>query len=204
MKNQTKTYVSDIAFTPAVKAFQEIHKSRRNYEKIEEFGGWQSKVTPQLASFLETMDSFYFSTATADGQPYVQHRGGPKGFLKIIDSKTLAFTDFIGNKQYISIGNLSENNKAYIFLMDYANQTRVKIWGTAKVVTGNDELERSFSDTTYNATVERTIIFTIEAWDKNCRQHIVQRFTQEDISKITTPLQNKIKELKTIIKANLF
>ena len=125
-------HTSDIAFTPAVKEIQEKKHSRRGYSRMEESGGWQSEVTPQLENFLSTIDSFYFSTSNAEGQPYTQHRGGPKGFLKPIDNKTLAFSDFSGNRQYISVGNLSENNKAFIFMMDYPSKTRIKIWGTAK------------------------------------------------------------------------
>jgi len=124
-------YTSDIAFTPSVKAIQEKYHSRGIYERMEQSGGWQSEVTPQLEQFLSTMDSFYFGTASLNGQPYIQHRGGPKGFLKVLDNKTLAFADYAGNRQYISTGNLSENNKAFIFLMDYPNRTRIKIWGTA-------------------------------------------------------------------------
>ena len=118
MKKDKLEYTSDVAFTPAVKAMQEKYRSRASYARMEEMGGWQSEANPQLVGFLSTMDSFYFGTANADGQPYIQHRGGPKGFLKVLDEKRLAFADFVGNKQYISVGNLSENNKASIFLMD--------------------------------------------------------------------------------------
>jgi len=190
---------SDIAFTPAVKALQEKHNSRRSYERMEKMGGWQSEVTTDLSEFLSTMDSFYLGTTNSKGQPYIQHRGGPKGFLKVLDTKRLAFADFSGNKQYISIGNLSENNKAYIFLMDYRNQTRIKIWGTAEVVDDDTELITSLSDENYRAKLERAIVFTVEAWDINCRQHIKQRFTAEDIEKVTQPLYERIKELESLI-----
>ncbi len=161
--------------------------------------GWQNEVTPQLKHFLSTMDSFYLSTSNASGQPYIQHRGGPKGFLKVIDNKTLAFADFSGNRQYITTGNLSDNDKAFIFLMDYPSQTRIKIWGTAKVVEDDKELLESLSNASYKAKLERVIVFSVEAWDINCRQHIKQRFTQEDIKGITEPLEKKVLELETII-----
>jgi len=197
MKSNKLKYTSDIAFTPSVKVIQEKFHSRNSYARMEQSGGWQSDVTPQLTQFLSTMDSFYLSTSNASGQPYTQHRGGPKGFLKKIDSKTLAFADFSGNRQYITTGNLSENDKAFIFLMDYRSKTRIKIWGTAKVVENDKELLESLSDPSYKARLERVIVFTVEAWDVNCRQHIQQRFTQEDIKSITDPLENKIAELHT-------
>jgi len=202
MKNHELKYTSDIAFTTSVKAIQEKNHSRGSYARMEQSGGWQSEITPSLTQFLNTIDSFYLSTSNASGQPYTQHRGGPKGFLKALDNKRLAFADFFGNKQYISIGNLSENNKAFIFLMDYPNKTRIKIWGTAEVIDDDKELLNSLSDSSYKARVERAIIFTVKAWDVNCRQHIQQRFTQEDIKVITDPLDKKIIELETILKNN--
>ena len=193
-------YTSDIAFTPAIKVLQEKYNSRRSYERMEKMSGWQSEVTPHLEQFLNIMDSFYLGTTNSNGQPYIQHLGGPKGFLKVLDHKTLAFADFTGNKQYISTGNLSENNKAFIFLMDYPNKTRIKVWGTAKAVDDDKELLESLTDPAYKARVERAIVFTVEAWDVNCPQHIKQRFTQEDLEAITEPLTEKIKDLESIIK----
>ena len=192
-------YTSDIAFTPTVKKIQEKKHSRSGYARMEESGGWQSEVTPQLENFLGTMDSFYLSTSNEEGQPYTQHRGGPKGFLKSIDNKTLAFADYSGNRQYITVGNLSENNKAFIFLMDYLSKTRIKVWGTAKVVEDDKELLESLSDPSYKARLERVIVFTVEAWDVNCRKHIQQRFTAEDIEKITDPLNERIKQLEILL-----
>jgi len=192
MKSDKLKYTSDIAFTPSVKAIQEKFHSRSSYARMEQSGGWQSDITPQLTQFLSTMDSFYLSTSNASGQPYTQHRGGPKGFLKVIDNKTLAFADFSGNRQYITTGNLSDNDKAFIFLMDYPSQTRIKIWGTAKVVEDDKELLESLSNASYKARLERVIVFSVEAWDINCRQHIKQRFTQEDLKAITDPLDKKI------------
>lgn len=189
-------YTSDIAFTPAVKKLQEKFGSRKGYGRMEISGGWQQEINSNLSHILKGMDSFYFATSNSNNQPYIQHRGGPKGFLKVLDNKRLAFADFSGNKQYISIGNLSENNKSYIFLMDYANQTRIKIWGTVEVVENDTELINSLSDENYNAKSERAIIFTVEAWDVNCRQHIQRRFTIEQIEEVTKPLYDKIKALK--------
>ena len=200
MKSNKLKYTSDIAFTPSVKVIQEKFHSRSSYARMEQSGGWQSEVTEELTQFLNNMDSFYLSTSNVSGQPYTQHRGGPKGFLKAIDNKTIAFADFSGNKQYITAGNLSENNKAFIFLMDYPSKTRIKIWGTAKVIEDDKELLESLSNSSYNARLERVIVFTVEAWDVNCRQHIQQRFIDEDIKSITDPLNKKIVELETIIK----
>ena len=128
---------SDIAFTPAVKRVQDRKGSRKGYAKMEEKGGWRDTITEDLARFIDRRDSFYLGTASADGQPYIQHRGGKPGFLKVLDEKTLAFADFRGNRQYITSGNLSENDKAYIFLMDYPSRSRVKIWGRARVSVAN-------------------------------------------------------------------
>lgn len=200
MINNPIKYTSDVAFTPAVKKLQEKNNSRRNYARMEQSRGWQSQITPQLEHFLQIMDSFYFSTANSQGQPYVQHRGGPKGFLKVLDHKTLAFADFAGNQQFITTGNLSENNKAYIFLMDYPNRRRIKIWGTAKIISNDEKLLASLSDPSYQARPERAILFTVSAWDSNCPQHIKQRFTKEDIQEITKPLYKKIETLEAIIK----
>ena len=147
----------------------------------EHRGGWSERVTPQLADFIEARDSFYLGTASAAGQPYIQHRGGPPGFLKVIDEQTLAFADFTGNAQYISIGNLMENDKAFIFLMDYPGRQRIKIWGTARYVEDDEALLGSLVDPDYGARPERAIVFTITAWDRNCPQHITPRYTVEEM-----------------------
>jgi len=188
-------YPSDIVFTPAVKKIQKNHKSRYSYARMEQFSGWNNKVTPELKDFLSTMDSFYFGSANSNGQPYIQHRGGVKGFLQAIDDETLAFADFSGNKQYISVGNLSENDKATIFLMHYATQTRIKIWGTAHVDNA-ENLINSLQSDSYPAKIERAIVFKVKAWDVNCKQHIKQRYTAEEIKKITDPLHDKINSLE--------
>lgn len=163
---------SDIAFTPAVKAQQDRLGSRRTYARWEVNHGLQREITDELARFVSERDSFYLGTASADGQPYIQHRGGPQGFLKVLDSRTLAFADFGGNRQYISIGNLSENSRAFLFLMDYANGIRIKLWGAAEFVEDDPELLESLTDPSYDATPERAIRFRVDAWDRNCRQYI--------------------------------
>ncbi|WP_412986591.1 pyridoxamine 5'-phosphate oxidase family protein [Pontimicrobium sp. IMCC45349] len=187
-------YPSDIVFTPSVKKFQEYYKSRNSYARMEKTRGWNTKATNDLAKFLTEIDSFYLGTANLNGQPYIQHRGGNKGFLKVIDEEHLGFVDFSGNKQYISIGNLSENSKATIFLMHYPSQTRIKIWGTAKVIEDTNTIMLLKDD--YNAKVERAIVFKIVAWDINCRQHIKQRYSIDQIEKIIEPLKKRINELE--------
>jgi predicted pyridoxine 5'-phosphate oxidase superfamily flavin-nucleotide-binding protein len=163
---------TDVAFTPAVKAQQERLGSRAGYARWEESRGFGREVSDDLARFVAERDSFYLGTASADGQPYIQHRGGPRGFLKVLDARTLAFADYGGNRQYISIGNLSENPRAFLFLMDYEAAERVKVWGTAEFVEDDPQLMGSLSDPGYPAVPERAIRFRIEAWDRNCRQHI--------------------------------
>jgi predicted pyridoxine 5'-phosphate oxidase superfamily flavin-nucleotide-binding protein len=153
-------------------------------------------VTPDLAEFLAGLDMFYLGTASAEGQPCIQYRGGSPGFLKMLDERTLAFADFGGNRQYLTVGNLSENPKAFIFLMDYANQQRVKLWGTAKVVEDDAELLERLRDPDYPGKVERAIVFTVEAWDINCPQHIHQRFSQRQVQPVIEQLQHRITELE--------
>ena len=194
-----KKYVSDIAFSGTVKNVQEENGSRNSYAKMEQSVGWQSSVDQRLAKFIEQRDSLYFGTANAEGQPYIQHRGGPKGFLKVLDDKTLAFADYSGNMQYITVGTLRENNKAYIFLIDYPTRTRMKIWGTAKVVENDATLLAQLHSADYKAKPERAIVFTVEAWDVNCPQHIQQRFTMEELKPEFDKLNNRIKELETEI-----
>jgi predicted pyridoxine 5'-phosphate oxidase superfamily flavin-nucleotide-binding protein len=163
---------SDIAFTPTVKAIQERRGSRAAYQKMEQTRGWHTTVTPEIAAFITERDSAYLATANAAGQPYVQHRGGPPGFIRVIDPRTLGFADYVGNHQYITTGNLAENDRAFLFLMDYAHQRRVKIWGRARVVENDPELMATLMPAGYDATPEQVILFAIEAWDMNCHQHI--------------------------------
>jgi predicted pyridoxine 5'-phosphate oxidase superfamily flavin-nucleotide-binding protein len=193
-----RQYPSDIAFTPAVKGVQTAKGSRARYAEAER-RGWRARVTPDLAEFLAGLDMFYLGTASADGQPYIQYRGGPPGFLKVLDEKTLGFADFDGNRQYVTLGNLSENPRAFLFLMDYVNSQRVKLWGTARVVEGDAELLDRLRDPGYPGKVERAILFTIEAWDINCPQHIHKRFSESQVRPVIERLQRRISELEALL-----
>ena len=194
-------YVSDVAFTPAVKAVQERLGSRAGYARMEEKGGWRDRITPDLAAFIAERDSLYLATASAEGQPYIQHRGGPKGFLKVLDERRLAFADFRGNRQYITVGNLSENERAFIFLMDYANRRRVKVWGRARYVEDDAALLDRLADADYEGRPERAILFEVEAWDVNCPQHITRRYTEDDIVAAFAKLHGRIAELEAELAA---
>ena len=194
-------FSSDIAFTPAVKAIQTQKGSRPAYARMEETSGWQTTVTPELTNFLMDLDMFYLGTANAHGQPYIQYRGGPPGFLRVLDENTLAFADFSGNRQYITLGNLSENPRAFLFLMDYANQRRIKLWGTAHVVENDPDLWNRLSDPSYQAKVERAILFKIDAWDVNCPQHIHRRFSHDQVAPVIEQLQARIRELEAKVHA---
>ena len=175
-------YASDVAFTPAVKAIQTRKGSRHGYARMEQAGGWQVAISDELADFIAAQTSIYLATANADGQPYIQHRGGPAGFIQVLDAHTLAFVDYAGNKQYISAGNLSENPKAHMFLMDYAHRQRIKIWGEARVVEGDEALIARLMPQGYKARPEQVILFAVTAWDANCPQHIPVRFEAADVT----------------------
>jgi uncharacterized protein len=187
---------SDIAFSPSVKAVQERRGSRKGYARMETKGGFATTIDANLASFIAGMRSFYLATASKDGQPYIQHRGGPQGFLRVIDEKTLAFADFSGNRQYISTGNLVENPRALLFLMDYENRQRVKIWGTARVIEDDAELIAKLFPKGYKARAEAAILFAVEAWDANCPQHIPQMLFAEDVAGVVVALQDRIAALE--------
>jgi predicted pyridoxine 5'-phosphate oxidase superfamily flavin-nucleotide-binding protein len=196
----TQTYASDVAFTPAVKAIQARKGSREAYARAEQ-QGWRTEVDEKLASFLAEANSFYFATASADGQPYIQHRGGPKGFLKVLDKQTLAFADYAGNQQFITQGNLTENPNAYIFIMDYAHRRRVKIWGEARVVEDDEALTASLMPKGYRARPEQVILFKIAAWDTNCPQHIPQKFDAVDVAAALAARDQRIVELEAEVAA---
>lgn len=187
---------SDIAFTPAVKAIQARKGSRTGYAHMEERGGWRTEIDEGLAAFIGEQTSFFLATATADGQPYIQHRGGPAGFIQILDRTTLAFADFSGNRQYITQGNLSENPKAYIFLIDYVNRRRVKIWGEARVVEDDPALTATLMPKDYKAKPEQAIVFKIHAWDTNCPQHIPMKFDAADVAAAVAARDARIAELE--------
>ena len=187
---------SDIAFTPTVKAIQAARGSRAAYARLEAGGGWQTRITPDLTGFIASARSFYLATATADGQPYIQHRGGPSGFLHVLDPGTLAFADFKGNRQFITTGNLADNPRAFIFLMDYAGRKREKIWGSARTVGDDAALLVRLVPEGYKARPEQAIVFEIAAWDTNCPQHIPQLFAAEDVGLTITQLQTRVRELE--------
>ena len=194
-------YSSDVAFTPAVKAIQTRKGSRDGYAEVEENGGWRTEVDERLAGSLAEANSFYLATASASGQPYIQHRGGPKGFVKVLDKNTLAFADYAGNRQYITQGNLSENPKAHIFLMDYAHRRRIKIWGEARVVDDDPALIKSLMPQGYRARPEHVILFKIAAWDTNCPQHIPQKFDAADVAQALAVRDQRIVELEAELAA---
>ncbi len=199
--SDVQTYSSDVAFTPSVKAIQARKGSREGYAGMEQRGGWRTGIDENLASFLGETNSFYLATATADGQPYIQHRGGPKGFIKILDRNTIAFADYSGNRQYITQGNLSENPKAHIFVMDYAHRRRVKIWGEARVVDDDPALTQSLMPKGYKARPEQVILFKISAWDTNCPQHIPHKFDAADVAQALAVRDGRIAELEAELAA---
>src|ERR1700704_2903792 len=195
------TFSSDVAFTPAVKAVQARKGSRSAYAHVEQHGGWRTEIDADLTAFLAAQDSMFLATASADGQPYIQHRGGPKGFIRILDNNTLAFADYSGNRQYITQGNLSENPKANIFLMDYAHRRRVKIWGEARVVDDDPALTKSLMPQGYKARPEQVILFKVSAWDTNCPQHIPQKFDAADVAAALASRDARITELEAELAA---
>lgn len=187
---------SDIAFTPRVKAIQAERGSRPNYARMEERGGFRTELTEDLAQFLAGIDTAFLATANAAGQPYTQHRGGPKGFIRILGPKTLGFADYKGNRQYITTGNLAENDRAFLFLIDYAHRRRVKIWGRARVVADDDALVARLMPEDYEARPEQVVLFEVEAWDINCPQHIPQKIDGADVARVLGGLQERIAALE--------
>jgi len=190
---------SDVAFSEAVKAIQTRKGSRASYAQIEARGGFATTITPDLAVFIAAQRSLFMATANRVGQPYIQHRGGPPGFLRVIDDRTLGFADYRGNRQYISQGNLGDNPKAYLFLIDYMNRRRIKIWGTARIIEGDDELIARLMPDGYKAKPEQVVLFTLTAWDANCPQHIPQRFEAEDVARALQERDEKIAALEAEI-----
>jgi predicted pyridoxine 5'-phosphate oxidase superfamily flavin-nucleotide-binding protein len=191
-----KTYSSDVAFTPAVKAVQVRKGSRRAYARVEAAGAWETRLGPDVTEFIEAQTSVFLATANAEGQPYIQHRGGPPGFLRVLDEHTIGFVDFTGNRQYVTLGNLTENPKVCLFLLDYAERQRVKIWGEPRVVEGDAALVSRLMPAGYDAKAEQVILITVLAWDANCRQHIPQKFDAAEVERAMGALKARIAELE--------
>ncbi len=179
-------------FSASVKAEQKRLGSRVRFEDRE----WKTEISDDLRQFLSVIDTCFLATADADGRPYVQHRGGPPGFLKTIGNRVLAFADFAGNHQYITLGHLAENDRAHLFLLHFATKQRVKLWGRARVVEGDAELMERLVDPAYKARPQRAIVFTIEAWDVNCQQHITARYSEAEIAPAVDRLAQRIRELE--------
>ena len=188
--------VSDIAFTPTVKAIQVERGSRTAYARMEVRGGFRTQITDDLVAFLAGVDTAYLATSNASGQPYAQHRGGPKGFIRMVDSQVIGFADYVGNQQYISTGNLMENGKAFMFLMDYANRRRIKLWGKARVVNDDPVLIARLMPEGYRAISLQAILFEIAAWDANCAKHIPQKLDAADVSQTVARLEANISALE--------
>jgi hypothetical protein len=186
---------ASLVFTPAAQQAQAERGSAKAYaQRLAE--GFPDTVTPELASFIAEQDTVFLATATADGAPYLQHRGGPKGFIKVVDERTLAFADYAGNKQYITLGNLSENDRAFLFLIDFATKSRIKVWGRARIVEGDAAMIEKLFEQGYRARAERVLLFTVEAWDVNCSSHITARFAEADIMAAAGALSDRIVALE--------
>jgi predicted pyridoxine 5'-phosphate oxidase superfamily flavin-nucleotide-binding protein len=186
---------SDIAFTPTVKAIQMERGSRAAYAKMEARGGFRTEISDDLVTFLADVDTAYLATSNASGQPYAQHRGGPKGFLRVVDSHTIGFADYTGNQQYITTGNLQENAKAFLFLMDYAHRSRIKVWGRARVVDSDPGLIARLMPEGYRAKPLQAVLFEVEAWDSNCSQHIPQKLDAADVAEAVARLEARVDAL---------
>src|SRR5262249_46423550 len=187
---------SDVAFTPAVKAEQERRGSRAAYARMEQADGWETRVTPELAAFLAERDSLYLGTASAAGQPYIQHRGGPPGFVRVLSEATLGFADYAGNRQYITLGNLAENERAFLFFMDYERRRRIKVWGRARVVEGDADLLARLEPEGYPARAARAIVFHVDAWDVNCPKHIPQKLDAATVEATLEGMESRIRALE--------
>jgi len=196
----TTIYASDVAFSNTVKAIQARKGSRPAYARMETGGSWESSITAELKGEIEAQTSVFLATVNAAGQPYIQHRGGPAGFLRVLDRHTIAFVDFAGNRQYITQGNLEENPKAHLFLIDYAHRRRIKVWGTARVVEGDEALLRRLMPEGYRARPEQVVLFTVTAWDVNCPQHIPQRFEAADVEAAIRTRDQRIAALEAEVE----
>lgn len=199
MDDDARGFVSDIAFTDRVKAVQARKGSREAYARMERGGGWRQAITPELQAEIESQISVFLATANAAGQPYIQHRGGPPGFLRVLDAHTIGFVDFAGNRQYITQGNLEENPKAHLFLIDYARRRRIKLWGEARIVERDQALVRALMPPDYRAKAEQVLLFAVAAWDVNCPQHIPQRFDAADVQAALAARDARIAELEAAL-----
>lgn len=184
------------AFTAGARALQERAGSRASYARLEARRAWERPLSPALTRFIAARDSFYLGTASADARPYVQHRGGPRGFLRVLGERTLGFADFSGNRQYISAGNLAENEHAFLFVIDHASRRRIKLWGRARVVEGDAELLSQLVDPSYPARVERAIVLRVDAWDENCSAHVPVLYDETRVEAVRAPLEARIAELE--------
>ena len=193
-------YSSDVAFTPSVKAVQVRKGSRRSYKAADEKGSWETRITADLALFIAEQTSIFLATVNAAGQPYIQHRGGPAGFLRVLDDKTLGFADYSGNRQYITQGNLADNPKAHLFLIDYAQRRRVKIWGEAKVIEDDASLIARLMPSGYRARPEQAIVLAVSAWSANCSQHIPQRLDAAEVAAALAERDRRIEMLEAKLK----
>jgi len=191
---------SDIGFTPTVKAMQAKHGSREQYRRYEQRGGWRTEIDADLVEFLGDIDTAYLATVSSEGQPYAQHRGGPRGFIRALGPRTLGFVDYAGNRQYITTGNLADNDKAFLFLMDYAHRRRVKIWGRARVVEGDAYLTQLLMPKGTDARAEQVILFEIEAWDANCPQHIPRKLDAAEAEATIARLTERVRDLEAALK----
>ncbi len=198
--DQPTTFASDVAFTRTVKAIQARKGSRPAYHRMEQGGSWEQSITAELQAEIEAQTSLFLATASGDGQPYVQHRGGPVGFLQVLDAHTIGFADFAGNRQYITQGNLEENPKAQLFLIDYARRRRIRVWGTARVVEGDEALLQRLMPAGYRARPEQVVLFSVTAWDVNCPQHIPQRFEAADVEAAIASRDERIAALQAEVK----
>lgn len=200
MATLAPSFSSDVAFSPAVKEVQRARGSRAAYAKMEAGGGWRTAIDAGLAAFIAEQTSCFLGTASADGQPYIQHRGGPPGFLRVLDDRTLAFADLRGNRQYITTGNLAENPRVHLFLIDYAHRRRIKIWGTARVVADDPAFAASLLPPGGDGRVEQALVIHVEAWDVNCPQHIPQLVDAKAVAAALAERDAKIAALEAELR----
>jgi len=192
---------SDVAFTPSVKAIQVARGSRAAYAKMEARGGFRVEVDDDLRAFLAEVDTAFVATASSEGQPYIQHRGGPRGFIRALDDRHVGFVDFTGNRQYVTAGNLVDNDRVCVMAIDYSTRSRVKIWGHARVVPAAPELVDALASPDYRAKIEHAVVIEVTAWDMNCPQHIPQKVNAAEVAQLVGGLRARIGELEREVEA---